>query len=223
MSEVKKVDEVYIWLRIAAVAVILGAVSAFLYFRPVGETLQRHEPLSDFPTRFRQWEGSPIRIPANVLAILGPGEFLERTYRRKGVSIPVNLFVAYFPSQRRGDTIHSPQNCLPGNGWVPIAAQHLSVIAPGGGTLRVNRYVIARGLDRMLILYWFEEQGRAVASEYLAKIYLVTDAIREDRTDGALIRVGVPIPPGKHAADVQATAVAFTTDIVPLLRMYIGR
>jgi hypothetical protein len=39
-----------------------------------------------------------------------------------------------------------------------------------------------------------------VANEYLAKIYLVTDAMRMNRTDGALVRVITPIGPNEDTA-----------------------
>lgn len=135
----------------------------------------------------------------------------------------MDLFIAYFPNQRKGDTMHSPQDCLPGSGWTPISSQHLSLAAWQGKSLTVNRYVIARGLDRMLVLYWYEEQGRDVASEYLAKMFLITDAIAENRTDGGLVRVSVPIVPQLNGSQAQETAVTFTRDALPLLRAYVGR
>lgn len=117
--------------------------------------------------------------------------------------------------------MHSPKNCLPGGGWVPIASGHLSVMGRGGKSFTVNRYLIAKGLDRMLVLYWFEEQGRPVASEYWAKAYLVEDAIRENRTDGALIRVAVPLVPGGNAATAQKEAIRFTKQILTVLPAYV--
>jgi EpsI family protein len=180
-------------------------------------------PLVNFPSQIQGWESRTIPIATDIRAVLGPGEFVERLYSRKDAIAPVDLFLAYFPSQRSGDTMHSPKNCLPGGGWVPISAGHLSLIDPGGKPFVVNRYLIGKGLDQMLVLYWFDEQGRAVASEYWAKAYLVTDAIRENRTDGALIRVATPLTPGESPASAETRAVQFTEHILPLLPSYIPR
>lgn len=212
-----------VWGRAASVGVLLGLCGLFLYLRPAGNGPRRSAPLVDFPLQFQGWRGSANHISPGVLAVLGPGEYLDRSYRRSGMIIPVGLFVAYFPSQRTGDTIHSPQDCLPGSGWTPLSSRRVSLSGHGLGALTVNRYVIAKGLDRMLVLYWYEEQGRDVASEYLAKVFLVADSIGEERTDGALIRVSVPIVSREDAGDAQNSAVAFMRDMLPVLREYVGR
>lgn len=212
-----------VWRRVAVVGILLGVCGIFLHFRSMGRGVHRGVPLVDFPLDFQGWIGRPIRISGDVLAVLGPGEFLERTYRGSGTGVPVNLFVAYFPNQRRGDTMHSPQDCLPGSGWTPISSRRLTVVGWQGKSLTVNRYVIAKGLDRMLVLYWYEEQGRDVANEYVAKAYLITDSIAENRTDGALVRVSVPIVSHGNAGKAQQTALAFTRDALPVLRTYIEK
>jgi EpsI family protein len=209
------------WVRFTLTAVLLAACGIFLQLRAAGENPRARSPLQNFPDQIRGWQGSPVPIAPDIRAILGPGEFLERLYQRNDRALPVDLFLAYFPSQRTGDTMHSPKNCLPGGGWVPVASNHIVLTGPGGKHFRVNRYLIAKGLDRMLVLYWFEEQGRPVASEYWAKIYLVTDAIRENRTDGALIRVATPVAPGEALAVAENRALRFAQSILPLLPRYI--
>lgn len=221
--ELKVGSTLSVWLRAASIGVLLGLCGLFLYFRPADNMPRRGLPLIDFPFQFQGWRGGANHISPGVLAVLGPGEYLDRSYRRGSIVIPVGLFVAYFPSQRTGDTIHSPQDCLPGSGWTPLSSGRVSLSGHGLGRLTVNRYVVARGLDRMLVLYWYEEQGRDVASEYLAKVFLVADSIDEERTDGALIRVSVPIVSREDARDAQNAAVAFMRDMLPLLREYVGR
>ena len=103
----------------------------------------------------------------------------------------IDLFLAYFPSQRTGNTMHSPQNCLPGAGWSMSGHRHIQIAGPSG-PLIVNLYIISKGTDRQVVLYWYQAHGRVVASEYWAKVYLVTDAISMNRTDGSLVRVITP-------------------------------
>lgn len=211
------------WLRFSLTAALLVACGVFLQVRSAGEDPRARKPLVSFPAQIQGWESRNVPIAPDIRAVLGPGEFVERLYNRKDAIAPVDLFLAYFPSQRTGDTMHSPKNCLPGGGWVPISASHLSLADPGGKPFVVNRYLIGKGLDRMLVLYWFDEQGRKVASEYWAKAYLVTDAIRENRTDGALIRVATPLAPGENPASAERRVVQFTEHILPLLPTYIPR
>jgi EpsI family protein len=154
--------------------------------------------------------------------VLGDGEFVQRSYQT-GAQSWFDLFVAYFPTQRTGSTIHSPQNCLPGSGWTPVEFNRIPLQRPGGGSISVNRYVIAKGLDRRLVLYWYQSHGRAVASEYAAKFYLVADSIRLNRSDGALVRIVTPIKLGETESSAESRAVAFTQSFLPLLDSYIPR
>ncbi len=151
-------------------------------------------PLSMFPMQAGEWtlrqEG---RVEPEVLDGLKADDVLSRTYmdsRGRAAS----LFVAYFKSQRTGQTPHSPKNCLPGSGWTPSQSDIMNIAVAGRDQpLQVNRYIVARGEDRSLVLYWYQSRDRAVASEYAAKFYLVADAIRYNRTDTALVRVVVPM------------------------------
>ena len=145
---------------------------------------------------------------------------MERVYRRNFGEPAVDLFIAYFPSQRTGNTMHSPKNCLPGSGWDPVSSDRVE-IPYRGGRASVNRYIIARGAERQLVLYWYQAHDRIIASEYTAKICLVVDAIRMSRTDGALVRIVTPIPPGEGLTKAQLRAESFAQQLVPSLETYI--
>jgi EpsI family protein len=138
----------------------------------------------------------------------------------------VGLYVGYYQSQRQGDTMHSPLNCLPGAGWLPISQKRIEINVAdehGPRTVLVNDFVIEKGLDRQVVLYWYQSHGRVVASEYWGKIYTVVDAVRLNRSDGALVRLVVPI--GANTPDAQAkaeaSAVAFAQAIFPQLGRYL--
>jgi EpsI family protein len=206
---------------IAALALIAGS-ALFLQARGRGEIIPQRPPLSSFPQKLGQWDGSNVTIEKETLDVLGPGDFLLRIYRSDSHPEPyTDLFIAYFPTQRTGDTIHSPKNCLPGAGWNPIESERVRLSVAGHSPFMVNRYLIAKGTDRKLVLYWYWAHGRAVASEYWAKFYLVTDAIQMHRSDGSLVRLTTPVAQNESAEDAMQRLLPFVQEIVPLLNQYI--
>jgi len=180
-----------------------------------------------FPMQVGTWRGvqEPPFDP-RVLAQLGVDDYVTRTYYSSERSA-VGLYIGYYGSQRQGDTMHSPKNCLPGSGWEPLSNAVLPIRVSSGGSsapsemIEVNRYLIQKGMDRQLVLYWYQSHGRVVASEYWAKYYLVRDAVRLNRTDGALIRTVTPIVGDDGETHAEALAVGFVKDLFPTLDGYI--
>lgn len=208
-------------LRFYLLVFLLATTAVFLRSRSRAEVLPQRSQLSSFPLQMGEWAGREVAINDATLKILGDGEFLHRIYVNSSGIAPVDFFIAYFPSQRTGSTIHSPKNCLPGAGWVPVESIHLPLRKPDGQTIVVNRYVIAKGPDRQLVLYWYQSHGRAVASEYWAKVYLVADAIHLNRSDGSLIRVITPLTRTESIESGQQRAVEFAHQILPVLDSYV--
>jgi EpsI family protein len=209
-------------LRFALAAALIAVTTVLLRAR--SEIIPKPPPLSSFPARLANWDSTNIELDQDTLAVLGAGDFLERAYRDPKRNLPyVDLFLAYFASQRAGDTIHSPQNCLPGAGWAPIENTRVTLSPPGHAPFPANRYVISKAGERELVLYWFWAHDRGVASEYWAKYYLVRDSIRMNRSDGALVRLVTPMLPGESAEEAQQRLSPFTAGIVPLLDGYIPR
>jgi len=206
---------------VIAFSLLLGT-ALFLQARNRGEVFPPRKPLSAFPQQLGDWTGTDVEIGKEILDVLGPGDFMLRVYRPDDNRAPAtDLFIAYFPSQRAGDTIHSPKNCLPGAGWTPIDSSRISLSVDGHAPFPVNRYVIAKGTDRLLVLYWYWAHDRAVASEYWAKVYLVTDSIRMNRSDGALVRINTRMLPGESVDAAMARLTPFAGQVVPLLNEYI--
>jgi EpsI family protein len=210
-------------LRFCLAVALLAGTALFLQLRSRTERLPSHEDLASFPKQLGDWAGRDLPMEPDVLEVLGAGAFLVRTYVRAPNEPSVNLFLAYFPSQRMGSSIHSPKNCLPGGGWTPLEASRMLLRRPEGKTLTVNRYIIARGLDRQLVLYWYQAHGRVVPSEYWAKFYMVADAVRTNRTDGSLVRILTPLDRDETVEQAQLRALAFTEKVLPLLDRYIPR
>ena len=169
-------------------------VAAGLRFRAEQpERVPLREPLQKLPLQIESWRGRDAAPFADdVVAVLGVDEYVSRFYRTPE-SATLSLYVGYYQSQRQGDTIHSPMNCLPGAGWQPMETGRLTIDVAGHTPLDVNRVVIQKGLDRQLALYWYQSHGRVIANEYWSKLFMVYDAMRLNRSDAALVRVISPI------------------------------
>jgi EpsI family protein len=211
------------WLRLLPPVLMLAATGTFLYSRHRPEPIPSYQQVTAFPEQVGAWRGSDVQIPKEVLESLGKGDFLQRRYWRSETEPPIDLFLAFFPTQRSGATVHSPQHCLPGSGWSPVEHGLMQLPGPGGETLRVNRYIVARGANRDLVLYWYQSHGRVVASEYWGKFYLVADAIRMNRTDGGLVRIATPVGLNEDIPEAQQRAVIFAEAIIPKLDAYIPK
>src|ERR1700730_2313193 len=211
------------WQRFVPVVLLLAATAFALNARGGKEVLPPHEGLSAFPMQMVEWHGRELELTPATLEVLGPGQFLSRDYQRSPLEAPVNLFLAFFPSQRTSDTIHSPKNCLPGAGWAPIESGRISLRRPDGSSILVNRYLIGKGSSTDVVLYWYQAHGRVTPSEYWAKIFLATDAIRLNRTDGALVRVVTPIEQSEGETKAQERAVSFSEQILSKLDAYIPK
>jgi EpsI family protein len=184
-----------------------------------GEDVPPVRPLTEFPSVIENWHTSQEGvIEPEVQKILRADDLLSRSYVDTINGGYANLFVAFFRSQRTGQTPHSPKNCLPGSGWVPALEDFLTIRMPGESQDRtVNRYLVQKGEEKSIVLYWYQSRDRIVASEYWAKIYVVIDALRYNRTDTALVRVVVPVE-GNNIDAASATAVRFAQDFYRPLR-----
>ena len=208
-------------VRFVIVVVLLAGTAGFLRARDRGEVLPPHEPVSTFPQEVGEWYGESVPLQPGVKEILGDGDFLVRMYRSPKQHY-IDFFLAYFPTQRTGSTIHSPQNCLPGSGWIPTELKRIPLTGNGESGV-VNRYIISKGLDRQLVIYWYQSNGRIVASEYWAKIYLVADSIQRNRSDGALVRIVTPIVRDESVESAEQRALGFVQQTLPSLDKIVPR
>jgi EpsI family protein len=210
--------------RFVIAAALMLASALVLQGHSRSESFPPRTPLGSLPLHFGEWTGQEFSLDQQTLDILGQGEFLVRDYEHASQpQPPISLFIAYFPSQKAGDTIHSPNHCLPGAGWVPTLRQVVPISRPDGSSFPVNRYVVSKQGNRQLVLYWFQAHGRAVASEYWAKYYLVADSVRMNRSDGGLVRLMSPMYPGETPDAAQARVMKIGSQLIPLLDSYMPR
>jgi EpsI family protein len=205
---------------LATRALILAVMTLGVHEAIAGRAPQparAQSPLAAFPLRVDRWSGADAgALDAETLRVLGADEYLNRIYTDDD-GRQVGLYVAFYEYQRQGDSIHSPLNCLPGNGWLPVSHRYSSIVSRGR-TVPVNQYVVEKRGARELVLYWFEGRGRVIASEYWNKLYLLVDAFRLRRTDGALVRVMAPLG---AAAPSTASAGEFAQAVEPLLAQWL--
>jgi EpsI family protein len=211
-------------LRFGIAAVLMLATALVLQAHSRSEYFPPRASLSSLPLQIDGWTGTDSVLDQQTLDILGPGEFLVRDYENASQPQPwIDLYIAYFPTQKAGDTIHSPNHCLPGAGWVPTSREVVQIARPDGSSFPVNRYVVSKSGERQLVLYWFQAHGRTVASEYWAKYYLVSDSVRMNRSDGGLVRLLTPMPDGESRDVAQARVMKLGSQLIPLLDNYIPR
>lgn len=192
--------------HIGLLGAVLALQAAGFYALPSGRAVPLTRPLTALPGAFDEWVlARETPMDPDVNRVLRADATLNRDYINTMKQASANLFVAYFESQRQGQTPHSPQHCMPGAGWAPESFAAMPV-AIGGQTYRINRYVLSKSGDRNVVLYWYQTNGRIIASEYRAKAYLVADAVRYNRTDTALVRVIVRVP--EHGSVEESTQLA---------------
>ena len=201
----------------ARILMILLLLQAVAYYAVASrrDIIPEVAPLSSFPSMMQGWSiDHDYPIDQEQLDVLKADDTLNRLYVSSEANAAVSLFIAFFRTQRYGQAPHSPKNCMPGSGWRAMEDTTLPVAIPGRATpIVINKYVIARGEEKSVVLYWYQSHNRVIAGEYAAKFWLVADAMRYRRSDTALVRVIVPVAGNREAAE--STAVNFVRTLYP--------
>lgn len=198
---------------------LIVAHAAAFYSTSTPEMDLTAAPLSSFPTTVEGWSRiGEYPTEKEVQDVLRATDTLNRSYASPEGGRGANLFIAFFKSQKTGAAPHSPKNCLPGSGWAPSESGMVTFDVPGWQEpITVNRYIVARGDQKTLVLYWYQTAHRVIASEYLAKVWLVLDSLRYRRSDTSLVRVVVALDKNNPAAG-DATAKEFVRAFFPTIR-----
>jgi EpsI family protein len=200
---------------------VLVVQTALFYSASHGEATPLAAPLSGFPAVVGGWrlqqEGV---IDKDTQDILKADDVLTRGYASSEGG--AGLFIAYFKTQRQGQSPHSPKNCLPGSGYQQVESGRIDVPIEGEGSIRINQYVVEKGEAQSVVYYWYQSQGRVIADEFAAKFYLVSDSIKHHRSDTALVRVVVPIIAGQTKAS-EKVGTDFVQAVYPVVKTYLPR
>jgi len=202
-----------------AILLAIGALLATVGVR-AQRTLALRTPLgAAVPDTIERFGARDLELSAEEVAVAGVTSYLARVYTASDTALPgprlFTVYVGYYDRQASGKTIHSPKNCLPGAGWEPLTSEVQRIATPAG-EVEVNRYLLQKGPEQALVLYWYQGRGRVRANEYRVKWDLVRDAALRRRSEEALVRIVVPVRGGIEAAAALAGRVA--TQLVPDLR-----
>jgi EpsI family protein len=207
---------------IAASALLLGLIVTSLTIPRPTEIVPSRISFVEFPMIFGRWHGRPESLEAVYTDQLKLDDYVLADYSDEAGDV-LNLYVAYYNSQRKGGAVHSPRSCLPGGGWQMKEFDQRDVpgVKIGGRPLRVNRTLIELGDRRQLVYYWFQQRGRLITNEYAVKWYLFRDALTRHRTDGALVRMTAPLSPGGSVEDADHRLADLASKVVPELPRFV--
>lgn len=177
-------------------------------------------PLNLFPLQIGEWTGKTQPMEQKFIDALDFSDYTIIDYQnRQGKS--VNFYVAYYETQRKGESIHSPETCLPGSGWAFKEAGTADVARQSDGHMMVSRSFMENGDTQQLVYYWFPQRGRILTKLYQLKLYAFWDALTKQRTDGALVRIITPLYPGETRQEAEARLRGFTQEVAPLLDQFL--
>lgn len=205
----------------AAGLLVLLLIASTLSPRPT-EIIPTRASFAAFPMSLGPWSGRSGSMEGIYVDALKFDDYLLADFN-DGAGTPVNLYMAYYNSQRKGEAVHSPRSCLPGGGWQlrDFGQRTLRDVTINGRPLRVNRTRIELGDQHQLVYYWFQQRGRVITNEFVVKWYLFWDTLTRHRTDGALVRLIVPLPPASNEAEADRRLTDLAKRIAPTLTRYV--
>lgn len=200
---------------------MVSAIASFFIGTRVEIKPDRME-FASFPMKFEGWQGNRGTIEKIYLDELKLDDYVIADFSGSN-RIPVNFYTAYYSSQKAGESAHSPRSCIPGGGWriKEIKPFDVQGVTARNEPLRVNRLLIQKGEERVLVYYWFQQRGRIIVNEYMVKWYLFWDALTRNRTDGAMVRLTTPIVPGEGIAEADKRLAEFIKATGSSLNKYI--
>ena len=209
--------------KFTIVAVLLAGTALLMNSRVARCIAPKRMSVESLPFRLGDWNGMDIPVPPATLNVLHGATLLERAYTNKNLGPDVYLYIAYYPNQHAGDRRHLPEDCLIGSGWSTLQSGTTTITLPGQQSFPANRFLIAKGGDRQLVLYWFWARGRGVASEQWADAYLIFDSLRFNRSDDALIRINTLVLPQEAMPAAEARLLSFAVQAVAAMGSYFPR
>lgn len=204
-------------------ALVAGALMmvtfTYLKFMNHGTEVQPLKSFSTFPKQIGEFIGEEQFFSDEIYAAVGVDDSALISYVNP-LNETVQLYIGYYKSQRKGDMIHSPKNCMPGSGWEITSSLLENVERRDGKTISIIKLILEKGDEKQIVLYWFHARGRIINSEYKQKIYLIIDSITRNRTDDSFVRLISPVI-DKKDEETLVYMKRFIKDLLPILDEYI--
>ncbi len=207
----------------ASIVILLLAAAGSMAVAQRAEALPDREDFVSFPLQLDEWRGQRVPVEKSIIYAIKVDDWIMTAFTRPQDAAFVNFYVAYYASQRKGASAHSPQSCIPGGGWriEELSEKSIPGILPGGAHLTVKRAIIGKGQVRQVVYYWFQQRDRMLTNEYLVKWYLLWDAVTRNRTDGALVRVMTRLSDGEETVQADQRLSEFIRAVYSPLRRYL--
>lgn len=180
--------------RLAVAGAVFVLLTVWTHARPRAAHVDVPDFAAAVPLVFDAWIGRDAPpLDPGIAKTLAADRYVHRYYGRRGTGsgsrpADIEMDIAYYARPEAGAAMHSPLNCLPGNGWQVLESR--SVSRPIGGTAAPMRtLVVARGADRVAMSYWYQNRGAFVSDEYRQRFELLKNGLRGRPTDAAIVRV----------------------------------
>lgn len=206
--------------RVGIVLLLIGACWFILASSAEVTMVPIKRSLSLFPQTIGDYRlSNALQSSAEVIELLGVDDYIQYDYIDQAGN-RINLYVGYYKAVGVSGSYHSPKNCLPGGGWGIDTIRQVPLTGTIKDGATVSEMLIREGANYQVVLYWYQNRGRIIASEYWEKVYQVVDALLMGRRDGAFIRVMSAVPSGEIAATQQRMQV-FAEKILPILEQHL--
>ncbi len=205
-------------IRFLIVVILLSGTTLYTNLMSHGTPVPITRPLKDFPVKIDDWVGTTRFFSKEVYDNLGVDDSILRNYKNNQGNL-ISLYIGYYDSQKEGEIIHSPKNCMLGSGWQPIDISEIEIDLPSK-KMAASKMIVEKGLYKEVVLYWYQSGNRVIANEYLQRLYFIWDAIRYNKTNAAFIRFTSPVSGNDYAKTIQLE-VEFIKKVIPILNNFL--
>ena len=209
--------------KISTNVIIGGLLIAVFVSSPLAEreeSLVESKPFSLFPKMLGRWEANESRLPASVVESAAASDYYNGTFTSpegKGI----NLYISYYADQKLGPAPHSPELCIPGDGWKITSNKPIKLKSKNGDAIEANRLIITKGEHKIITYYWLKQGKNIFLQQYMARINLIWFAIKENRADAALIRMVSEVGRNERIEDTDARMQEMAKDLLNVISYYV--
>jgi exosortase D (VPLPA-CTERM-specific) len=212
-------------LMAATMTIILSLVFASsgyaLQILPSAAKLTPHESFNSFPMTIGKWNATRDYLDQEILENLWADDYISANYHNEDFTNAVHLLITFYDYQGTRHTCHTPQSCMLGSGWALIESRERIVPAYNRIKLPIMTSIWHKNDTCILSCYFFFQRGRVFTSPWMNKYWLMVDAFTRHRTDGALVRIELPLTPDQSLNEAYAILDEFVGDVFAVLPAFV--